>query len=72
MPREQFKEFLVRILIITAIDSQLMGEVVNASAMMAIVVPDAVLDVVQHSRAARRWMRMGVRMPLLGPIAKAC
>jgi len=48
---EQFEGFLVRILIVAAIISLLMGEVVDASAIMAIVILNAVLGVVQQSKA---------------------
>ncbi len=47
----QFSGFLVRILIVAAIISLLLGEVIDASAIMAIVVLNAVLGVVQQSRA---------------------
>jgi len=47
----QFKGFVVVILIVAAIVSFLLGEVVEASAIMAIVLLNAVLGVVQESKA---------------------
>ena len=47
----QFNNFLVIILIVAAVISLLLGEVVDALAIMAIVVLNAVLGVVQESRA---------------------
>ena len=47
----QFRNFVVIILIVSAIISLLLGEVVEASAIMAIVVLNAVLGVVQESKA---------------------
>jgi Ca2+-transporting ATPase len=46
-----FDQFLVILLILAAVISLLLGEVVDASAIMAIVVLNAVLGVVQESRA---------------------
>jgi magnesium-transporting ATPase (P-type) len=47
----QFDDFLVRLLIIAAILSLFLGEVLDASAIMAIVVLNAILGVIQESRA---------------------
>ncbi len=47
----QFKNFIVIILIVAALVSFLLGEVVEASAIMAIVILNAVLGVVQESKA---------------------
>jgi len=47
----QFKQFLVLILIVSAIVSLFLGEYVEAGAIMAIVVLNAVLGVVQESKA---------------------
>jgi len=47
----QFKQFLVLILIVSAIVSFFLGEYVEAGAIMAIVVLNAVLGVVQESKA---------------------
>jgi len=47
----QFGDFLVRILIVAAVVSLLLGEVVDASAIMAIVILNAVLGVIQESKA---------------------
>ena len=47
----QFDDFLVRILIIAAIISLFLGEVIDASAIMAIVILNAVLGVIQESKA---------------------
>ncbi|MDD5368324.1 MAG: calcium-translocating P-type ATPase, SERCA-type [Anaerolineaceae bacterium] len=48
---EQFSDFLVRILIVAAILSLALGEVVDASAILAIVLLNAILGVVQESKA---------------------
>jgi Ca2+-transporting ATPase len=48
---DQLNSFLVIILIVAAVVSLLLGEVVDASAIMAIVVLNAVLGVVQESKA---------------------
>ncbi len=48
---DQFNNFLVIILIIAAVISLLLGEVVDASAIMAIVVLNAILGVIQESKA---------------------
>ena len=48
---EQFEDFLVRILIVAAILSLVLGEVVDASAILAIVLLNAILGVVQESKA---------------------
>jgi Ca2+-transporting ATPase len=48
---DQFNQFLVIILIVAAIVSLFLGEVVDASAIMAIVVLNAVLGVIQESKA---------------------
>ena len=48
---DQFNNFLVIILILAAVISLFLGEVVDASAIMAIVVLNAVLGVVQESKA---------------------
>ena len=48
---DQFDSFLVIILIVAAVVSLLLGEVVDASAIMAIVMLNAVLGVVQESKA---------------------
>jgi len=47
----QFNNFLIMILIVSAIVSLLLGEVVEAGAIMAIVVLNAVLGVIQESKA---------------------
>ncbi len=47
----QFNNFIVIILIVAAIISLLLGEVIDASAIMAIVILNAVLGVIQESRA---------------------
>ena len=48
---DQFNNFIIVILIVSAIVSLLLGEVVEASAIMAIVVLNAVLGVIQESKA---------------------
>jgi len=48
---DQFNNFLIIILIVAAVISLLLGEVIDASAIMAIVVLNAVLGVVQESKA---------------------
>jgi Ca2+-transporting ATPase len=48
---DQFNNFLVIILIVAAVISLLLGEIVDASAIMAIVVLNAVLGMVQESKA---------------------
>lgn len=48
---DQFNNFLVIILIVAAVVSLFLGEVVDASAIMAIVVLNAILGVVQESKA---------------------
>jgi Ca2+-transporting ATPase len=48
---DQFNQFLVIILIVAAIISLFLGEVVDASAIMAIVVLNAILGVIQESKA---------------------
>ena len=48
---EQLNSFLVIILIVAAVVSLLLGEVVDATAIMAIVVLNAVIGVVQESKA---------------------
>jgi len=48
---EQFNNFLVIILIISAVVSLFLGEVVDSSAIMAIVVFNAIIGVVQESKA---------------------
>ena len=47
----QFKNFVVIILLVSAVLSFLLGEMVEASAIMAIVVLNAVLGVIQESKA---------------------
>jgi len=47
----QFNNFLIMILIVSAVVSLLLGEVVEAGAIMAIVVLNAVLGVIQESKA---------------------
>jgi len=47
----QFNNFIVIILIVSAVVSLLLGEVIEASAIMAIVILNAVLGVVQESKA---------------------
>ncbi|MEA3338364.1 MAG: cation-translocating P-type ATPase [Chloroflexota bacterium] len=47
----QFKNFIIVILIVAAVVSLLLGEVVEASAIMAIVILNAVLGVIQESKA---------------------
>jgi Ca2+-transporting ATPase len=48
---DQFNNFLIIILIVAAVISLLLGEVIDASAIMAIVVLNAVLGLVQESKA---------------------
>ncbi len=48
---DQFNNFLVIILIVAAVISLFLGEVIDASAIMAIVILNAVLGVVQESKA---------------------
>ena len=48
---DQFNNFLVIILIVAAVISLILGEIVDASAIMAIVVLNAILGVVQESKA---------------------
>ncbi|MGD0624643.1 MAG: cation-translocating P-type ATPase [Thermodesulfobacteriota bacterium] len=48
---DQFNNFLVIILIIAAVVSLLLGEIIDASAIMVIVVLNAVVGVVQESKA---------------------
>ena len=48
---DQFNNFLVIILIIAAVVSVLLGEIIDASAIMVIVVLNAVVGVVQESKA---------------------
>lgn len=47
----QFNNFVIIILIVSAVISILLGEVIEASAIMAIVVLNAVLGVIQESKA---------------------
>jgi len=47
----QFNNFLIMILIVSAIVSLVLGEVVEAAAIMAIVVLNAVMGVIQESKA---------------------
>ncbi|MEW5719364.1 MAG: HAD-IC family P-type ATPase, partial [Chloroflexota bacterium] len=47
----QFEDFLVRILIVAAVVSMFLGEWIDASAIMAIVLLNAVLGVIQESKA---------------------
>ena len=54
---DQLNNFLIIILIVAAVVSLALGEVVDAMAIMAIVVLNAVLGVVQESRPSRRWPR---------------
>jgi Ca2+-transporting ATPase len=48
---DQFKDFLVLILIVASVVSLLLGDYTEAAAIMAIVVLNAILGVVQESRA---------------------
>src|SRR6185436_8359862 len=48
---EQFKSFVVIILIIASIISALLGDYAEAAAIMAIVLLNAIIGVVQESRA---------------------
>ena len=48
---DQFNNFLVIILIIAAVVSLLLGEIIDASAIMIIVVLNAVVGVIQESKA---------------------
>jgi P-type Ca2+ transporter type 2C len=48
---EQFKDFIVMMLIIAAVISALLGDYVEAAAIMTIVMLNAILGVVQESRA---------------------
>ena len=50
---EQFNDFLVIMLIVAAIVSAVLGEYIEASAIMAIVILNAILGVVQEGRAAQ-------------------
>ena len=47
----QFKNFIVILLIVAAVISALLGDMVEAAAIMAIVILNAVLGVIQESRA---------------------
>ena len=47
----QFNNFIVIILIVSAVISLLLGEIIDASAIMAIVILNAVLGVIQESKA---------------------
>jgi P-type Ca2+ transporter type 2C len=49
----QFESFLIILLVVAAVISILLGETVDAAAILAIVVLNAVLGVVQESRAER-------------------
>ncbi len=51
MLMDQFNNFLVIILIVAAVVSLLLGEIIDASAIMAIVALNAVLGVIQESKA---------------------
>ena len=53
---DQFNNFLVIILILAAVISLFLGEVVDASAIMAIVVLNAVLGVIRELKLNRRWL----------------
>ncbi|MCX7668517.1 MAG: cation-transporting P-type ATPase, partial [Anaerolineae bacterium] len=48
---DQFKDFLILILIIASVISVLLGDYVEAGAIMAIVLLNAILGVIQESRA---------------------
>jgi Ca2+-transporting ATPase len=48
---DQFNDFIVIILIVSAVISLLLGEMVEASAIMAIVILNAVLGVIQEGKA---------------------
>jgi Ca2+-transporting ATPase len=48
---DQFKNFLVMILIVASVVSLLLGDYIEAAAIMAIVILNAILGVVQESRA---------------------
>jgi Ca2+-transporting ATPase len=48
---DQFKDFLIVILIVASVISVLLGEYVEAGAIMAIVLLNAILGVIQESRA---------------------
>ena len=48
---DQFRNFLVMILIVASVISLLLGDYVEAAAIMAIVVLNAILGVIQESRA---------------------
>jgi P-type Ca2+ transporter type 2C len=48
---EQFKDVMIVILIIAAIISGLLGEVVDAAIIMAIVIINAILGYIQHAKA---------------------
>ncbi|MCD6475162.1 MAG: cation-translocating P-type ATPase [Anaerolineaceae bacterium] len=50
---EQFNDFLVIMLIVAAIVSAVLGEYIEAGAIMAIVILNAVLGVIQEGRAAQ-------------------
>jgi Ca2+-transporting ATPase len=47
----QFKNFLIAILLIAAVISLFLGEFINAGAIIAIIILNAVLGVIQESRA---------------------
>jgi len=48
---DQFNQFLVLILIVSAVISFLLGEYLDSGAIMAIVILNAILGVVQESKA---------------------
>ena len=48
---EQFNNFIVMLLIVAAVVSAILGEWIDASAIMAIVVLNAILGIVQEQRA---------------------
>jgi Ca2+-transporting ATPase len=52
---EQFNNFIVMLLLVASIISALLGEWVDASAIMAIVLLNAVLGIVQERRAAEEF-----------------
>ncbi len=54
---DQFNNFLIIILIVAAACSLLLGEIIDALAILAIVVLNATLGVVQESKAEQRWRR---------------
>ncbi len=55
MVLEQFNNFIVTVLIVASIVSALLGDYIEAGAIMAIVLLNALLGVIQEHRAERAW-----------------